>query len=622
MIKENSKRKMHSGTGGIRVKLFLDKIIGSEVDTVESMITLIFPKVSEDLLIAEINKEFCCTFEYVYILNDEGILKGVLDQSAILQAGSRKLVGELATKIPNILYSSSSAKEAFSLFFKQKVNEVPVTDEDGRMIGVLKLWSLLDHLASTLGNSYQKFDETMQFMATFETIVENPYEGLIVVDENNRVILVNNFYLEVLGISREQALGRHIYELTPHSKLPEIVRTGKTQFGEYWKVRDREFMIIRAPIKKDGKIIGALGKTLFKDMGLARVFAKKLIQLEDDLKFYKEELGQIHRASYTFDDIIGEGHKITATVRLAQRAARTTSNVLLTGESGTGKELFAHAIHNGSMRRHGPFIKVNCAAIPEQLLESELFGYAEGAFTGARKGGKPGKFELANHGTIFLDEIGDMSFSMQAKILRVIQELEIERIGGTQPRKIDVRIIAATNRKLYDMVREGTFRDDLFYRLYVMVIELPSLRERSDDIELLANYMVTKLNQKLGTAVEGISHEASRLLQNYAWPGNVRELESVLERTMNVVDELFICPEHLPAQLRQSNAGSENNQNSGQRRIDVFLNSAERDLLLDALRRAKGNKMKAAKLLGIHRSVLYKKLTKLGLDGETLLREL
>ncbi|MDQ7092303.1 sigma 54-interacting transcriptional regulator [Desulfosporosinus sp. PR] len=608
--------------------IFSNMISRPEIASVENLVTLDFSKVSEDRKVFEVYEEFGQSFNFVYVVNREGLLAGILDQATLTQAdihNTSKCVKELLGNAPLCLAVNSSTEQALSFFLQQRAEEIPVTDDKGRMTGVLKLWPLLDHLASTLRGSYQELNEAKKLIATLETVVDNPYEGLVVIDEHGQVVMINNFYLEALGLSGEQALGRHIHELTPHSKLPEIVRTGVTQFGEYWKVRDREFMIIRAPIKKDGKIIGALGKTLFKDMGLARVFAKKLTQLENDLKFYKEELRKIHRATYTFDDIIGEGPKITATLRLAQRAARTTSNVLITGESGTGKELFAHAIHNGSMRCHGPFIKVNCAAIPEQLLESELFGYAEGAFTGARKGGKPGKFELANHGTIFLDEIGDMSFSMQAKILRVIQEQEIERVGGTQPCQIDVRIIAATNRNLYDMVQEGTFRDDLFYRLNVMVVDLPALRKRPEDIELLANFLLMKLNQKLKTSVEGITREAMQILQNYAWPGNVRELESLLERTMNVVEEAFIYPEHLPVQLRQSEAfqySFQAKQEGEQRKIDVFLHSAERDLLLDVLRRTKGNKAQAAKMLGIHRSLLYKKLTKLGLDGKTLSREL
>lgn len=586
-----------------------------------------FPKAARERPLSEVYAEFEGKFSYVYVLDEEGLLLGWLELAGPARGGAAgslpERAGEALGRPPGCLTLPDSGEEALACFLEWEVTEAPVLDERGRMLGLVKLRDLLQHLQSRQQEACRELHEARRLIATLETVVENPYEGLVVVDEGGYVVIINNFYLEALGISREEALGRHIYELTPHSKLPEIVRTGEAQFSEYWKVRDREFMIIRAPIKKEGKIIGALGKTLFKDMGLARVFAKKLSQLENDLRFYKEELQKIHRATYTFEDIIGQGSKITATIRLAQRASRTTSNVLLTGESGTGKELFAHAIHNGSMRCHGPFIKVNCAAIPEQLLESELFGYAEGAFTGARKGGKPGKFELANYGTIFLDEIGDMSFTMQAKILRVIQEQEIERVGGTQPCRIDVRIIAATNRKLYEMVQQGTFRDDLFYRLNVMVINLPALRERPEDIELLAAGMLAKLNRKLEMKMEGVSGEAMEILRSYSWPGNVRELESLLERTMNVVEEKFIYPEHLPPQLMQLALGpSARQENAEPKRIDVFLNSAERDLLLDVLRQTKGNKVKAAKLLGIHRSVLYKKLRKLGLDSETLALEM
>lgn len=587
----------------------------------DSMVTTDFPKVSVDMKISEVYEEFGHTLASVYVVDKDEILVGLLDHATMIRVGAhkimRKFVGELMGKVPICLTSGSTVKEAVSLFSRHRMNEIPVIDETGRMLGLLKVWSLLDYQVSKLEMLDSELNESKKLADTMEAVIENPYEGLVVVDENSRVIIINSFYLEVIGITREQALGRHIHELTPHSELPDIVRTGKAQFVDYWKVRDRDFMILRAPIKKDGKTIGAIGKTLFKDMGLAHVFARKLAKMEDDLNFYKEELRKIHSATYTFEDIIGEGVKITSTLRLAKRAARTSSTVLLTGESGTGKELFAHAIHNDSVRRYGPFIKVNCAAIPEQLLESELFGYAEGAFTGARKGGKPGKFELANHGTIFLDEIGDMSLTMQAKLLRVIQEREVERVGGTQSCKIDVRIITATNRKLDKMLQEGMFREDLFYRLNVMALELPSLRERPGDIRLLANYMVAKLKQKLETDVEGISQEGMQILQNYAWPGNVRELESVLERTMNVIDEPFILPEHLPNRILNSKMTADETQSGEKSRFEEGVNYAEKELLVDALKRAKGNKAQAAKILGIHRSVIYKKLRKHGLGGES-----
>lgn len=336
-------------------------------------------------------------------------------------------------------------------------NRTPIVWRN-QVIGAVSVFQDVTDLESVS----EELHTTQKLKATLEAVVENPHEGLVVVDEHCHVVMMNQFYLDVVGCSLEEVIGRHILEITPHSQLPETVQTGNPQFAELWKVGEREFIMMRVPIKKDGKIIGAIGKTLFKDMAIARVFAKKMIQLENDLEYYKEELRKVHVSDYTFADIIGTSAALMEAKNLAVRAAPSSSTVLIMGESGTGKEIFASAIHNSGPRRKGPFIKINCAAVPEQLLESELFGYSDGAFTGARKGGKPGKFELANKGTILLDEASDMSLAMQAKLLRVIQDKEVERVGGTQPVPVDVRIIAASNRDLQQLVKEKKFRSDLF----------------------------------------------------------------------------------------------------------------------------------------------------------------
>ncbi|WP_088227575.1 sigma-54-dependent Fis family transcriptional regulator [Desulfosporosinus sp. FKB] len=463
-----------------------------------------------------------------------------------------------------------------------------------------------------LENVCEELNNTQKLKATLEAVVENPHEGLVVVDEHCRIVMMNQFYLNVVGRNLKDVIGKHILEITPGSQLPETVRTGNPQFAELWKVQDREFIMMRVPIKNNGKIIGAIGKTLFKDMVIARVFAKKLIKVENDLEYYKEELRKIHSSEYSFDDIIGVSASLTGAKDLAARAAHSSSTVLLTGESGTGKEIFANAIHNSGPRCEGPFIKINCAAVPEQLLESELFGYSEGAFTGARKGGKPGKFELANKGTIFLDEVGDMTLSMQAKLLRVIQDREIERIGGTQPIRVDVRIIAATNRNLQQLVKEGKFRLDLFYRINVISLELPPLRERSDDIEPLANHLIVKLNKDLGTHVKGITRQALKVLKSYNWPGNVRELGNILERIINFCPDDYIDLEHLPAQLRLETGLR--SYGDGPYTLRQGLIEAEKNIILNALHTAKGNKMQAARILGIHRSVLYRKIAQYSLS--------
>jgi transcriptional regulator with PAS, ATPase and Fis domain len=295
----------------------------------------------------------------------------------------------------------------------------------------------------------------------------------------------------------------------------------------------------------------------------------------------------------------------------ALRASRTDSTVLLLGETGTGKELFAHSIHAAGQRCSGPFIKINCAAVPAELLESELFGYEEGAFTGARKGGKAGKFEMAAGGTLFLDEIGDMPLPMQAKLLRVLQEREVERVGGTSSRRIDIRIIAATGQPLEDLVKQGSFRADLFYRVHVIPIHIPPMRERREDIEPIAQHFLAKLAEESGEPKRTISAELLEFLTSYDWPGNVRELQNVLERAamMSRGEDLRI--EHIPNHLlRIANSASKEATPGSLAHAKA---EAERKAIVAALQASGGNKSKAAELLRIHRVKLYEKIKRHGI---------
>ncbi|CAA7600530.1 RNA polymerase sigma factor 54 interaction domain protein [Acididesulfobacillus acetoxydans] len=491
------------------------------------------------------------------------------------------------------------------------VDFLPIADQ-GQILGAAAIVKDVTELETVAG----RLGSVQELAATLEAVVENSYEGIVVIDDRERVVLINQFFLELMGYTSEDVVGRHIHEVSPESQLPQTLKTGIAQFGEPWHVGGRDFLIMRVPIKRDGKIIGALGKTLFKNMEIAKMFARKVVRLEEDLAFYKEELSKIHSSQFSFADISGENEHMLAAKALALRAARTTSTILLLGESGTGKEVFAHAIHQASLRRRGPFVRINCASLPESLLESELFGYAEGAFTGARKGGKPGKFELADKGTIFLDEIGDMSLGMQAKLLRVIQEREVDRIGGTHPIKVDVRVISATNRDLHRMVMEHKFRLDLYYRLNVVTLELPPLRERVEDLEGIIKTLLERLNRRLGTVVEGVSKETLDIFRSYGWPGNIRELENVLERAMIISDEPYISPEHLAPSLRSTGGEESGERGAGQTSfsenlsLEEALKAAEKEILSRALRRSGGNKLQAAKALGIHRSALYKKLAR------------
>lgn len=349
---------------------------------------------------------------------------------------------------------------------------------------------------------------------------------------------------------------------------------------------------------------------VYQNMARSDMCVQYLVdRLKDEVEHMKAELVSVGTSS--FDDIYGASHQIRVAKDLAERAARTGSTVLLLGESGVGKEVFARAIHAASSRRGGPFVSVNCAAIPDNLMESELFGYVEGAFTGAAKGGKPGKFELASGGTIFLDEIGDMSLQLQAKLLRVLQTHKIERVGGTREIDVDVRVMAATNKDIAAMVEQGTFRLDLYYRLNVVTIRIPPLRERIEDIPLIISRSLAKLSARCPTKVTSVSPEALRILLDYDWPGNVRELENVLERALNLADGEVIEVEHLPEHVVSAarSASRLAVQRAGEALDDVVAR-AEREALLEALKATNNNRSRAAKKLGISRSAFYEKLRK------------
>ena len=309
--------------------------------------------------------------------------------------------------------------------------------------------------------------------------------------------------------------------------------------------------------------------------------------------------------------IVGETESMLYVKKLARRASRTSSTLLITGESGTGKEIIAQAVHTRSVRRDAPFISVNCGAIPRDLIESELFGYESGAFTGAKRGGSPGKFELANGGTILLDEIGDMPLDMQVKLLRVLQEKEVWRVGGAAPVKLDVRVMASTNRDLLQMMREGAFRQDLYYRLNILSIHMPPLRERLDDLPDLIQSLLCRINQRIGSHASGITPESMKIARRYSWPGNVRELENVLEQAVNWSNDSVIDFCRIPNHFwEESPYNSEIKRSSEPVILQQELGRKERELLECTLQEAGGNRSEAARILGISRSALYRRLEK------------
>ena len=456
-----------------------------------------------------------------------------------------------------------------------------------------------------------ELEEVKDLKSTLDSIVNSIFDCIVVVDKNGYITMMNDAYGEMLNIDPRKAIGRHVADVIENTRMHLVAQTGKAEICDMQKIGEHNTVVTRIPIVKDGNITGAVGKVVFRDVKELRGLARKMTSLQSELDFYKEELRKVQGGKYTIDSIVGPSEKIQWLKTSTIRAAKGNSTVLITGESGTGKELFAQAVHYASMRRHGPFIKINCASIPENLLESELFGYEEGAFTGARKGGKPGKFEMASSGTIFLDEIGDMPMPMQAKLLRVLQEREVERVGGTRTIPVDVRVIAATNRDLDAMMGQGSFRQDLFYRLNIITLHIPPLRERPEDIPELCDALLLKINKLLQFDLDGVSPEAMELLRRYDWPGNVRELENVLERSVNLLDETGqILPEHLPPMLRRGVVRRETIKTDPVQELAGIMEDAEKQAICDALAAAGGNRSLAAKMLGIHRSGFYQKLSK------------
>jgi len=445
-------------------------------------------------------------------------------------------------------------------------------------------------------------------LGLYKLIFDNIYNGVVVVDKNGYIILFNKPYGQFLGVDADAQIGKHVTEVIENTRMHIVVKTGKPEINVTQRIMGQDMVVQRIPIKKNGVIIGALGQVMFKDISDVRKLAKKLCVLESKVKLYEQELISLRSTRYTFDSIVGVSKTLINLKQVARKAATTNFPVLITGESGTGKEMFAQAIHNESLSKLQPFVRINCAAIPKELLESELFGYEKGAFTGAHPNGKLGKLELANNGTVFLDEIGDLPLEMQPKLLRVLEEKEFERVGGTTPVRSEFRIIAASNQNLEDMVHDGKFRKDLFYRLNVIRLHIPPLRDRREDIVPIINHLLVKISDDLSVPELKIEQEALDALTQYDWPGNIRELSNVLERVVSsYIDGNTIRLRDLPPHITSNRKPLKDILNGALKDIHA---SAEIEAIQNALLVTNNNRSKAAEILGIHRTLLYKKMKK------------
>ncbi|MEE4601921.1 MAG: sigma 54-interacting transcriptional regulator [Desulfobacteraceae bacterium] len=441
----------------------------------------------------------------------------------------------------------------------------------------------------------------------YELILESIYNGIMVTDAEGYITHFNKPYGQFLELDPDEQIGRHCTEVIENTRMHIVAQTGKAEINQTQWIKGQNMVVQRIPIWQDGKVIAVFGQVMFKDIKDVSKLANKLSMLESKVKLYEEELITLRSTRYTFDSIIGTSQAITILKKEALNAATNQFPVLITGDSGTGKELFAQAIHHASPRKLYPFVRINCSAIPKDLLESELFGYDKGAFTGAKAEGKPGKFEIANHGTVFLDEIGDLPLEMQPKLLRVVEEKEFERVGGTRMIRSDFRVIAATNQNLEKMLSDGRFRKDLYYRLNVIPLQIPPLRERRNDIIPLARHFMHQMAQEAVLPEINIGAEAKKALMRHDWPGNVRELLNVLERTLSSIETDTIRLVDLPFYLHRTQKKPPQKNQTSIREVQAM---AEKEAIRYALKEANHNKVRAAKILGIHRTLLYKKMKK------------
>jgi len=472
--------------------------------------------------------------------------------------------------------------------------------------------------------SLQSYDQLKISLDILKTLLDEAFIAVCILDQKGFVRYLSKRTFEYFGLSPGEGIDAHISEVVEKDDVAQmfldVIRTGKSETRKISQCLGKEYVSHTVPLKHEGEIIGAVGLVLIDFAGIEEL-AENIKVLQSQLKYYKTTVMNLLSPKYSFENIIGEDETMKNVVRQAQKASNFDIPVLLLGESGTGKELFAHAIHNQSRRRSEPFIKVNCSAFSIGLIESELFGYEPGSFTGALKSGKKGKFELAHRGSIFLDEIGDMPLQMQSELLRVLENKEVDKVGGSKPIQVDFRLIAATNKDLEDLIGKGMFREDLYYRINVIRLELPPLRKRLNDVSVLTQSFLKHKSEELGLKKIIISPLALKVLMTYDYPGNVRELINILERALSGKEyqeiakgELLITEEDIALAF-----GLATHQREKLPGSVISLKAQEYMSLKEAIKITRGNLTKCANFLGLHRNSVHRKIKLLNLEQEVLL---
>lgn len=571
------------------------------------------------------------TYKHDLIFNATGDGMLVVNQEAnviLINQSAAKMIGvdrkEVTGKhvheviptslLPRILKTRKAEinrKQVLENGVKIVTTRIPIIGEQGELIGAFAVFKDI----SDVVNLAEEITNLREVQTMLQAVIHSSEEAISVVDEQGKGIIINPAYTRLTGLSEAEVIGQPATtDISEGESMHlQVLKTRRAVRGVAMRVgpKKKEVIVNVAPVIVDGKIKGSVG--VIHDMSEIKSLSRELSRARQIIRTLE--------AKYSFEDIIGNSDEMQLAIEQAKLGAKTPATVLLRGESGTGKELFAHAIHNASDRKYNKFVRVNCAAISESLLESELFGYEEGAFSGAKRGGKRGLFEEANNGSIFLDEIGELSSNTQAKLLRVLQENEITRVGGTKPISINVRIIAATNVNIEKGIIHGTFREDLYYRLNRMPIHIPPLRNRKEDIPLLCEHLLQKINQDYGRNVEGINPAAMEQLLRYNWPGNVRELENVLGRAIIFMNynEVEIDVHHIP-ELKGKTTNSTDTKNipitTGEK-LSTLLEQYEKRILSQTLERMNGNKTETAKALGLSVRNLYYKLDKYNLANDS-----
>jgi transcriptional regulator with PAS, ATPase and Fis domain len=448
-------------------------------------------------------------------------------------------------------------------------------------------------------------------------LLERICEGAVIVDCKARIVWISDKYRALLGLPADAEVnGRSIESVIPASLMRQVVESGEPMLLDIMDVKDQSFVVTRLPLRdENGAVSGAVGFVLYDKPQYLKPLMSKFTRLQRELAAAQRALVEQRRPRYTFSTFVGTSPACLEVKRQARRAAQLDTTVLLQGETGTGKELLAHAIHAVSPRADKPFIGVNLAAIPENLLEAEFFGVMPGAYTGAERRGREGKLKLADGGTLFLDEVGDMPPAMQSKLLRVLQEQEFEPLGSNKVMQVDVRVIAATSRDLKQLVADGRFRADLYYRLNVLRVAVPPLRDRLADLPALCEVVLERIAERTGLAQRELAPDALALLARHTWPGNVRELRNVLEQVTMLSETPRLDAADFAAVLPDATVDEKRADSTPpvMRLADVVA-AAERAALTQALAATGGNRQAAARLLGISRATLYEKLGYLGFE--------